>query len=108
MRPIVVIMLLILAALQVQLWGGSGSLTEVRHLRQSVAEQKQRNVELHALNSALAAEVTNLKSGVDAIEELARSELAMTGPNETFYHITELPKPVGPELPTNAPPPETP
>lgn len=108
MKPVTIIMLLILATLQVQLWGGSGSLTEVRHLRQSVTEQKQRNVELRALNSELAAEVTSLKSGVDAIEELARSELAMTGPNETFYHITELPKPIGPELPTNAPPTEPP
>ena len=108
MRPALTILLLVFAALQVQLWGGSGSLTEVRHLQHAIATQERRNAELHALNDKLVAEVRGLKNGVDAVEELARSELAMTGANETFYHITELPKPAGPELPADVPSPENP
>lgn len=99
MRPAATILLLILIALQVQLWSGNGSLTEVRHLRYTVAGQQQRNAELADINRELAADIASLKSGVEAAEELARNELAMTGKDETFYHIIELPRPAGPELP---------
>ena len=40
-------------------------------------------------NSRLAAEVQDLKSGTAAIEERARSDLGMIGPNETFYQVVE-------------------
>jgi cell division protein FtsB len=42
-----------------------------------------------ARNSRLAAEVQDLKSGTAAIEERARSDLGMIGPNETFYQVVE-------------------
>ncbi len=99
MKRLVVLLVLVLVWLQIQLWGGNGSLTEVNHLRNAIVEQQQRNAELHEINSALHTDITNLKNGVEVAEELARSELAMTGKEETFYHIIELPKPAGPELP---------
>jgi len=88
---------LLLAALllwtQVQLWGGRGSLTEVRHLRQLHTEQVQRNELARQRNSTLAAEVHDLKVGRESIEELARSELAMVHPQETFYQVVKVRKP---------------
>ncbi|MFA5597275.1 MAG: septum formation initiator family protein [Pusillimonas sp.] len=40
-----------------------------------------------ARNNALAAEVQDLKSGSDAIEERARSELGMVKEGDIFVHI---------------------
>ena len=40
-------------------------------------------------NQVLAAEVQDLKSGLDAIEERARSELGMIKQDETFIQIIE-------------------
>ncbi|MGH8179800.1 MAG: septum formation initiator family protein, partial [Steroidobacteraceae bacterium] len=42
----------------------------------------------------LEAEVQDLKSGTAAIDELARSDLGMIGPNETFYQVVQ-PAPAG-------------
>ena len=93
------LLLIVLGWLQIQLWGGSGSLTEVNHLRQAIVEQQHNNAELREMNTKLHADITNLKGGVEVVEELARSELGMTSKGETFYHIIALPKPAGPELP---------
>ncbi|WP_292363435.1 septum formation initiator family protein [Methylophaga sp. UBA1464] len=32
-----------------------------------------------------------MKSGLDALEERARSELGMVKPEETFFHIIDIP-----------------
>ncbi len=88
-RRVCWLLVLTLCILQIQLWSGSGSLTEVHHLRQAIQRQQQENHERAAQNAALAAEVEDLKQGLDVIEELARSELAITLKGETFYHIIE-------------------
>ena len=38
-------------------------------------------------NAQMAAEVADLKSGMTAIEERARSELGMVANSETFYQV---------------------
>jgi len=45
---------------------------------------------LRERNAALDAEVINLKQGVDAAEERARSDLGMIGENETFYQVVPV------------------
>ena len=40
-----------------------------------------------ARNQQMVAEVADLKAGMTAIEERARSELGMIGRNETFYQV---------------------
>jgi hypothetical protein len=54
-----------------------------------VAEQQQSNAELKARNDALFAEVQDLREGLDAIEERARSELGLVGEDESFYLIVD-------------------
>ena len=52
-----------------------------------MAEARQENEALTARNAALEAEVQNLKTGSDAAEERARSDLGLIGPRETFYQV---------------------
>lgn len=89
MRWLLVLLVGLLMFLQVKLWFGDGSLNEVYRLKKTIAEQKKTNDEALERNQALEGEVKDLKQGLDAIEERARSELGMVKENETFYQIVE-------------------
>jgi cell division protein FtsB len=80
---------LLLLVLQYQLWIGDGSLAEVFTSQRQIEAQKQENKKLHERNLALAAEVKDLKTAVDAIEERARLELGMIREGEVFYRVVE-------------------
>ena len=80
---------LLLAALQYKLWYGNGGQGEVASLQAQVAAQQTENGKLQARNDALAAEVADLKSGGEAVEERARSELGLVKPGETFYRVID-------------------
>lgn len=73
--------------LQYRLWIGEGSFSEVWRMQDVVQHQLEENQRLEARNKRLDAEVLDLKSGYQAIEERARSELGMIGRNETFYLV---------------------
>lgn len=85
----IAILLVLLLVLQYRLWFGDGSLAEVHRLEQQVERQRVQNQALRERNRALAAEVRDLKSGLDAVEARARSELGMVGEGETFYQVVE-------------------
>lgn len=87
MKILVVILVAMLLALQYRLWVGDGSLSEVWQLHRAVEAQRAENGRLLARNDALEAEVNDLKNGLAAIEERARSELGMIKNGETFYQI---------------------
>ena len=82
--------LVLLSYLQGVLWFGNGSLTEVHHLSQAMQRQGEANDALRGKNARLTAEVADLKSGLGAIEEIARYDLIMTKEDETFYQIIEV------------------
>lgn len=82
-------------SLQYQLWIGEGSLPEVWKLEDELAKQKQENRALQNRNMSLAAEVEDLKKGLDAVEEYARDELGMIKNNEVFYQIITQPSDSG-------------
>lgn len=92
MKPLHYPLIGLLMLLQYPLWFGGASVTEVMRLQNQVAEQKQHNLGLQERNRALQADVKNLKSGMDAIEERARLELGMIRPGETFYQVVETGK----------------
>ena len=64
-------------------------MAEVSRLTHAIALQKQQNEVQRERNAALDAEVNDLKQGVEAIEERARSELGMVKKNETFFQIVD-------------------
>ena len=78
-----------LMLLQYRLWIGNGSLTEVHHLQQEKQSVLEENDSLKERNDSLAAEVLDLKQGLDAIEERARSEMGMIKKDETFYQLVD-------------------
>ena len=73
--------------LQYRIWLSADGVSEVHRLKLAVAQQSSTNSELKRRNDQLAAEVADLKGGLVAIEERARSELGMIGPNESFYQV---------------------
>jgi cell division protein FtsB len=80
-------LLTVVLLLQYRLWLSEDGVREVARLERSVEQQKLENAGLSARNQQLAAEVADLKSGLAALEERARSELGMIGRRETFYQV---------------------
>ena len=80
-----------LVLLQARLWLSNGGLREVWRLEAEVARQIENNERLAARNAALEAEVRDLKDGLAAAEERARTELGMIHSEETFYQIAPAP-----------------
>lgn len=100
LRWIALILLVILIGLQLKLWSGSGGMHEVQTLRASVQKQSDDNDRLRQRNQALAADVSDLKHGEQAVEARARAELGLIKPGETFYQVVE--KPAGANAPAPA------
>ena len=89
MNYIITILLVLLIALQYDLWVGKGSIAEVRQLEAALELQIKENQHLNERNDALKAEVLDLKYGLEAIEERVRTELGMIKKDETFFHVIE-------------------
>jgi cell division protein FtsB len=89
------VLIVILVALQYKLWIADDGYRNVRRLQQELAAQKVENDKLRERNQALQAEVEDLKSGLAAIEELARNELGMIKEGETFFQIIQRAKGAG-------------
>ncbi len=87
MRFLMVALALVLVLLQARLWLSSGGLREVWRLEAEVARRVEDNGRLATRNSALEAEVLDLKQGLAAAKERARTELGMIHSGETFYQI---------------------
>ncbi len=79
----------LLVILQLQLWFGRGSLPSVQQMKAKLEDMHQQNDAAQAENERLAAEVRDLREGLDMVEEKARSELGMVKPNEIFVQINK-------------------
>ena len=79
----------LILAIQAPLWLGKGGWLRVWEVDRQVAAQRARNAQLEARNAAVAAEVRDLKQGLEAVEERARYELGMVRNDEVFFQIAE-------------------
>ena len=91
MKAIMILLTVLLLMLQYRLWFSHDGLPSVLHLHRSVELQRQDNAVLEERNQVLTAEVQDLKSGLEALEERARSEQGMIKQDETFFQIIEDP-----------------
>lgn len=87
MRLLFLILLVLTLSIQYPLWWGKSGWTRVQELKTQVASQKEINDALQTRNNALAAEVADLQTGTQAIEERARGEQGMLKEGEIFVQI---------------------
>jgi cell division protein FtsB len=88
----------VIAILQYRLWLSDSGVRELARMQEAVTEQRGQNSVLVERNRQLAAEVRDLKTGMAALEERARSELGMIAANETYYQVVPA-KPDAPRPP---------
>ena len=94
-RLVALLLVALIVAEQYGLWLGKGSWLRVWEIDRQIAEQRRINERLAARNAALDAEVRDLKEGLGAIEERARSELGMVRHDEIFVQVLDTRQPRG-------------
>ena len=105
MRWLALVFVVLIVALQYPMWLGKGGWLQVRELDRQVALQRDANAKLKGRNEALDAEVRDLKTGYEAIEERARSELGMVKQDEVFFQLQQRGVAEAPAAAPRSPPP---
>ena len=92
MRTLTFVLAGLLLLIQYPLWLGKGGWARVWEHDRQLSAQRAKNDALQVRNSALDAEVRDLKQGLEAVEERARFELGMIRPDEVFFQIVDRPR----------------
>lgn len=93
MRVLTLSLAVLIALIQYPLWLGKGSWLRVWEVDHQIRAQQETNRQLQARNNSLEAEVRDLKVGLEAVEERARSELGMIRQDEIFFQILDTAPP---------------
>ena len=89
MKVLVAILVMMLGWSQYLLWISPEGLPKVSRLRTQLQQQTQANQQLQHRNDEILADIRDLRSGNQAIEERARHDLGMVKRGETFYQVVE-------------------
>lgn len=81
----------ILLGLQYQYWLGESGRASLEELQAEVEVQQQLNDQKVEDNKILRADVSDLKNGLEAVEEHARLDLGLIKPGETFVQLSTAP-----------------
>lgn len=87
MRILLAILIGLIVLVQYRIWVADDGVVDLWRLERAVAEQRTENTALAQRNAQLAAEVRDLKEGLDAVEARAREELGMIRKDETLYQF---------------------
>ena len=104
MRWLAFLLFALIVALQYPMWLGKGGWLQVRETDRQLAAQRDANAKLKARNEALDADVRDLKTGTEAIEERARAELGMIRSDEVFFQLQPAGAPPTAAAPAQVPP----
>ena len=88
-RVVPAALIALLVILHAQLWFGRGSVPNVSRLIDQLTAQNQQNQQALIANNRLAAEVRDLKEGLEMVEEKARLELGMVKSNEIYVQVVK-------------------
>lgn len=89
MRAGLLALLLVMVGLQHRLLLAPGNLFDLTNLHDRVQRERDDVDQLAERNAQLTAEVDDLRTGLSAVEDRARSELGMIKPGETFIRVIE-------------------
>lgn len=89
MRWTTIALAALLAVVQADLWFGKGNMPYVMGLQKQLVLQQAVNVQARLRNERTAAEVVDLKEGLEMVEEKARAELGMVRPDEILVQVTK-------------------
>ncbi len=87
MRIVILLLLALMAALQYRLWFGQHSVEQYFQRQQELKSHQLTNLDLKKRNLMILADVEDLQSGLDSIEERARNELGLVKQNEVFFRL---------------------
>ena len=88
MRLVTIALIVLIAWVQAELWFGKAGFAHVQVMRSDLATLRAANDVARQRNDQLKAEVSDLKEGLEMVEEKARSELGMTKPDEILVVLT--------------------
>ena len=91
MKILTVTLGLLLLLIQYPLWFGKGGWKQVMSYRDALNTQVEKNEQVRSINAQIKAEVVDLKTGLDEIEESARSDLGMIKDGEVFFKTLDNP-----------------
>ncbi|WP_159990351.1 septum formation initiator family protein [Pelistega ratti] len=87
MRLVFIVLILACIAIQYPLRMGEFGYKRVEELNEQLQKQRETNQAMVARNNAMQAEIEDLKTGTQALEDYARSEMNMIAGNETLVRI---------------------
>ncbi len=106
MRLLAIALAALVLLIQYPLWLGKGGVLRVWEMERQIEVQRESNSKLQIRNATLDAEVRDLKQGLEAVEERARSELGMIRRDEVFFQVLDgnpvAVRPAVPSPPTKA------
>ena len=89
MRWLPVVLGTLLLLVQADLWLGRGGLPHQWRLESELAVQQQANAAARERNARTSAEVSDLKEGLEMVEEKARHDLGMIQPDEILVQVSK-------------------
>ena len=87
MKIVGLILIAVIAIIQYQIWLGESGAQEIEKLKNQILEQQNENEALRLQNQVLKDEIEALRHNPALLEELAREQLGLIKPSETFYRI---------------------
>ena len=86
-RSLIVSLVLLFGILQYKLWVSSNGIAETLNLKSAITTRVDTNQKLNKRNQILNSQVQELKQGKETVVDLARNEVGMIKPGETYYHF---------------------
>ena len=86
-KLVLAVFVVMLILLQYALWGGKQNVIDLYRLNRQVVDVRNENHEFQSRNDQLHEDVIDIKSRLSAIESLARFDLGLIKPGETYYQI---------------------
>jgi cell division protein FtsB len=88
-RWIILLLAMIFLFMQIKIWISKDGYQQMNNLQENVKIQNKNNAQLRIRNEKLKVEIQDLKVGIEAIEERARTDLGLIGKDEVMYIIIE-------------------